>query len=452
MNPIELVDIFKSEINYERINSIGPKKLRNKEDGIQLPDLFQYKFAYSEINAKKESIVSEINNKNGTTLERVAFYKKEQNVPIQTYVNILNKITYFFNSNKDSTDMFIVVGIDGTYNNDIDMTEMLNMGFYDITNGVPIDIKSYGNENKNREIYSATDYITKNKEKFKNVIIVADRAYFSYDFIKFLIANNIKFIIRVKGEGENLNSKKVLSPSTPKYNTIINIRRHIKIVTYKNEIQKTVYSRKSKKESDKHKLKIKNDCVIVTNLLDKKTYSNEKLLELYRSRWAIEVFFKFIKSNFKFQHMKENSDIDHTKMYICELIITFIAKIIEEYYKKKYPIKKSEKGIIYSINKSNLIKGIFDVLIYDILNDELTNEKLDRFCKSYIKIIQNKEDRSFPRTSKTPFTKWYIKGYSNLTKFMRVIKCIINGKTDELDDNLKTLARKIISIDDIEYN
>lgn len=79
------------------------------------------------------------------------------------------------------------------------MSDCLNLGLYDITNDLPIDIKCYGNKNKNKEVFVATDYIKNNINKFKDAIIVVDRAYFSYDFMDFLIKNNLKFIIRAKG-------------------------------------------------------------------------------------------------------------------------------------------------------------------------------------------------------------------------------------------------------------
>lgn len=99
-----------------------------------------------------------------------------------------------------------------------------------------------------------------------------------------------------------------------------------------------------------------------------------------------------------------------------------------------------------------MINGIFDFLIYNILHNKLIDNILDQFCKSYIKIIQNKDNRTYPRTSKTPFTKWYVKGYSNQTKYMNIIDAIINNKVNELNKNLKTIARKIISIDDRNYS
>ena len=61
----------------------------------------------------------------------------------------------------------------------------------------------------------------------------------------------------------------------------------------------------------------------------------------------IEVHFKYIKNNYKFQSIKERSKIGYKKMFICEQIITLIAKIIENYYTKKKPFNKSKNNISY---------------------------------------------------------------------------------------------------------
>ena len=53
------------------------------------------------------------------------------------------------------------------------------------------------------------------------------------------------------------------------------------------------------------------------------------------------------------------------------------------------------------------------------------------FNKSYIIIITNEKDRSFSRNAKTPFTKWYIKGYSEMTKYAKIVDAILNLELKE---------------------
>jgi len=52
-------------------------------------------------------------------------------------------------------------------------------------------------------------------------------------------------------------------------------------------------------------------------------------------------------------------------------------------------------------------------------------------------------------TSKTPFTKWYIKSYTDKYKFNKLIDVIVNNNTDKLNKNLKLEANnlKIIKLD-----
>ena len=421
--------------------------MRNHTNGIQLADSMFYRFIYSKKEMTKDRVVSFINNINGKLFTRQSYDSKEDNIPLQTYINIFDKIKNYYNCNYNQENNSKLIAIDGTYNNSHQGNEMLNMGFYDVSNSIPIDIKLYGKENKNKEISSATNYIIQNIDYFKNNIIVCDRGYFSYDFLNFLIEKDLKFIIRVKGDVANLDSSKVLKTNTPKYAKILKIRQSIRIIKYDKIIEKKIYSSNSKKKIDEHSLKIKNDCNIITNLLDKNTYSNELIMKHYKSSWNIEVFFKYIKTNFKFQHIKEKIQKKYTKMYFCELIISYIAKLAEIHYMQKFNNNIKEK-----INKSNLVNGIFDILLNFIVNGKLTAEKLDLFCQTHIKIIKNKEDRSFPRTSKTLFTKWYIKGYSNLTKYMSIIEAIKANDLSKLNKNLKTLAKKVTSIDDITYN
>lgn len=72
--------------------------------------------------------------------------------------------------------------------------------------------------------------------------------------------------------------------------------------------------------------------------------------------------------------------------------------------------------------------------------------------KTSIHIIKNETGRSFPRHSKTPFTKWYVKGYSVATQMKKIIDAIINKKINTLNKNLKVIANRIISIDGMEYS
>jgi len=53
-------------------------------------------------------------------------------------------------------------------------------------------------------------------------------------------------------------------------------------------------------------MEVLNDCVLITNIAN---FNKEELLEKYRKKWDIEVFFKIIKNNFKIQHTSEKNNV-----------------------------------------------------------------------------------------------------------------------------------------------
>ncbi len=67
--------------------------------------------------------------------------------------------------------------------------------------------------------------------------------------------------------------------------------------------------------------------------MDLSKYTDKNLFEMYKSGWDIELTSRsIIKNNFKFQQMKEKDTINYKKMYYCELIITYLMKLIENDY------------------------------------------------------------------------------------------------------------------------
>ena len=110
---------------------------------------------------------------------------------------------------------------------------------------------------------------------------------------------------------------------------------------------------------------------LVTNL-PIETHNDDKIKELYKQRWSVELFFKLLKYNFKFEHLKEhNGDKNYDKykkLYLINMIIIYIAKIIEKVHlnndvniqqnltktkcKKNKTIKYVNKP-----NKSNIIQN-----------------------------------------------------------------------------------------------
>jgi len=438
---LHIKNIFESNINYNIINELSNVKLRKRD--IDLIDAFYYRLAYSQINITKESIASHLNFINKTNYSYQGYDKKEHNIPLTFYRLILDQLASCYNTiiRNNFQNTLVTIAVDGTYNNNRNYEEMLNMGFYDVTNNIPIDIESFGRKGKNKEIKCTKSYIKKNRKKFRNTILIGDRAYFCYDFMKFLDDNGIYFIIRSRGDANNLDPNTRLSKSNRNYKIIMDLRSKTRHIVCKNIVEKVVHDTKGKKNIIKHTIRIEDNCHLITNLLDCDNYPPDQLAIIYKSRWDIEVFFKYLKHNFKFQHLREkDKQNNYEKLYMSELIITYIAKIIEKENEHK------NKGTTIKINESHLVKGIFDKLLHKLLHNKLVTNEYNNFCKTYIKLINNKRNRSFPRTSKTAFSKWYVKGYSHNSQLVKMINAILNNTINKLNKNLKTKAKRIKEI------
>lgn len=131
--------------------------------------------------------------------------------------------------------------------------------------------------------------------------------------MEYLCINNLKFIIRAKGEVLNLDKNHNIKKGISNYDKIVNIKDKVNIIKCKNIDKKTIYTRKTKKEPIKYIIDVENDCNLVTNL-DIKEYTDQQILNIYKSRCDIEVFFKYLKNNYKFQHMKTYGQREENKI------------------------------------------------------------------------------------------------------------------------------------------
>lgn len=425
----KLNELFSKFTNYNFINKINEKQLRNIENGISLSDVFFYCFQYTKQSTTKEFITSKINNTDNKIFTRHAYENKGNNISLEVYNEIFANIITIYNSLCEPIQKQKLVAVDGTNNLDNKNNIMLNMVYYDITNDIPIDITYNGHENRNKEVKCLLEDIINNSEKYKNVILIGDRCYFTYKLLNTLIEKNINFVIRIKGKGKYIE-KNLHNPDK------------IRIVKCLSHIDKIIYPSSRKKHITKtRKITLNNDCLIITNLDN--SYIDSKIINFYRSRWEIETFIKFVKYNFKFAELDEKNIVKHKKMYMCELIITYIMNLLIHYI--NFDIKNTNESVS-KINKSNIISGLYDSLLYDIVHCKLTKDKLDIFCNSYIKIYTNKTNRTFERKSKRPHKKWSNKGYSDMSKYERICDAIENKCIDTLHKNLKMIARRIIKL------
>ena len=192
-------------------NLLSKNNIKTRQNKLTFIDTLCYIFNYSFIDTTKLSVTSDYNYDNNKIIDRTSYYRKELKIPITFYENILIKLKNYYDKYYDRYNIidlndkksnYQIGPVDGTYNHtNVDnkkgiLETSLNMGYYNVTKNIPIDIDFRGKENKNKEISSFIDYINKKKFDVNNIIFVFDRAYFSHDFIKFLNDKKINYVIR----------------------------------------------------------------------------------------------------------------------------------------------------------------------------------------------------------------------------------------------------------------
>ena len=141
-------------------------KTRNKK--ISFTDALCYYFNYSFIDNTKLEVVTDLNIENDKSVHPSNYQKKEAKIPLSFYEKVFLKIKELFDKYKSNNKLKNIISVDGTYNNtniknDGTLETSLNMGYYDNTNRIPIEIQYRGQENKNKEIDSFIKFIENNK-------------------------------------------------------------------------------------------------------------------------------------------------------------------------------------------------------------------------------------------------------------------------------------------------
>lgn len=434
-------ECFKKHINETTINK---HKKYNKKIKIDTKYLILYRFFNSFFSKEKSSEL--INN--FITYDRSSFHRQEQQINIDFYEQLNKDISIICNNAiKNKRNKYVFMGVDGTYSNGENYNNSLNMGYFDVMNDIPIEIDIKGINNKNKEIDALMDKIKSDINLFKNKVIVVDRLYFCYKLIHFLITHEIKFIIRCKGNCKNLKLNTVVKDKE----LIGLIKDNTRIITYNDVVTKTI-TINNKNKNKKHKntrytIDIKNDYVLITNL--SKHFTNQKILNLYKLRWNIETYFKLVKHNFNFQHLTNKNEIEIEKQFLCINMICSICKIFNLY------LTEHEKEInndvldelIIKCNETKLIRFFQNWFLKTLIIDKNTKyEEYVKKMKPYTCVRKYKKNGSNPRHCKTPFMKWYIKKYSNQSEIVKILEAIENGTLNDLNDNLKSKAKRIIII------
>lgn len=427
--------MFAKDINYlfkDADTEIKDMLIKNNKNTRQrilsFRDALCYNFNYIFKHRNQLDAINEYKFNNNVDCHKSAFYRKEKKIPLEYYKNIHERILKIHNKYTGKYD-YNIIAVDGTYNNtniknNKDLETSLNMGYYDINNNIPIELKFKGEHYKNREIDSLIEQLEENNIELSNIILVLDRGYCSFKLFDYLNSKNIKFVIRIR------NNCKCIKNNKSNYRIVNFNYNKSSIIELKN---------KQKDIVEKYNVIVNVNCNMITNL-SSDIFDNEKIKEIYNSRWKVEEFFKLVKSNFKFSNMKEHNDeteITYMKSYYIIQTICILEGILEKIFKDYIDTsKQNHKDYNITINKSNLIEGI-EKIINDIIFSKLDANRVYLLGKIYIEFNYCKKNTNNPRISKTPFTKWYVKDYHSKYDVQKIFDAYITDDKTKINKNLK---------------
>ena len=463
-------------------------KIRNRE--TTFIDALLYKFNYSIKDKTKEQIAGEINLLNNKNTFVNSFNYRENQIPVSTYKNIFNNVSQLYKQlKKTELNELIKIAVDGTFNNtnvnnSCILETSLNMGYYDVTNDIPLDLTFEGVNKKNSELSTLINYLNE-KNITNNCILILDRIYCKYDFIDYLVKNNYKFVVRFRNNCKNFNKIEAIKEIRifkffEEHHNNITFDKYSKYIKPKDldakieqqniqnnetDLKKCKNKKKNKKRSNvkinKNLLKkdingitfnnvditMKYEYTLLTNL-NSADYDDDEIKKIYKERWSVELFFKLLKYNFKFEHLtehnKKQSSDSYLKLYLVNLTMIYLSKIIEKMYiynngfEENKEIKKTNNTVsrtyIRKINKSLVIKGCYNI-IKELFNGCLTSKKLKDISDNFVKYSYILQGIKKERKAKTPFLKWYVKGHSNRSLLCKIIEAKLTNNTSKLNDN-----------------
>ena len=179
----------------------------------------------------------------------------------------------------------------------------------------------------------------------KNTTYVFDRAYMDFNWWNEINTAGAFFVTRFKKNNA--------------YIEITELQATNDIISSQTINLKSKYSKKAKNkyyEKPLRRIEVKRDgkepLVLVTNDFKR---SDEEIAELYKQRWQIELFFKWIKQNLKIKKFLGRSE-NAIKTQICIALISYLLlKVVSEAKEiwEKLPLKD-----IVILIKNNLFRSL----------------------------------------------------------------------------------------------
>jgi hypothetical protein len=300
------------------------------------------------------------------------------------------------------------------YNNNKCTTVSINT-LFDNTNGMPLDL---GIDLLNSETKKYLEQMNGiNDTKY---IFIFDRNYYCNEILKHISDNKFNAIFRLKGNYTFLS----------KFNT------------NKSSKDKIVYLLNNKIVSKKTcgsvavrliKYKTKEDIILCTTLIDKHKYPLKLIINLYKDRWDVELFYKILNFNLKLNYSKSKTINTLMHDIYSKLVIMSLAKLIKAITMKFSSPFSTNEHISFSSCMEHAVH-LFFLMLY-------TDCGYDYFCTNIINLCMNTvkydNNRQFDRRATRIGYKWYTLQYiAKISK--QKVKLNKNNKEHKCKQTIKT--------------
>jgi hypothetical protein len=214
---------------------------------------------------------------------------------------------------------------------------------------VPDYVCFYTAQTYNSENVALTETITENKKAATNITIF-DRGITSRANYDKLTDENVMYISRI-----DPNARHTIHSENKLKNTI-------ETDTLSITSDSWIYLYTQNKKRSKHAVRViaatkKADGEKISFITNIKKMAPKAITEIYKSRWQIEIFFKFIKQHLNFSHLLNRTE-NGIKVV---MYVTMIVAILLEQYKKLNKING------YKIAKKRFAQDLETDIIYNLV-------------------------------------------------------------------------------------
>jgi len=315
------------------IGQIGNlKSLREIVDSINFQSNNQYHLGMKKNISK--STLAEANEKRDWRIYREVFYSLLKKMPDKTQSETQSVIKLI-----DSSPIRLDL-LNHPWAEKTQRIEGIKLHLvYDLTHTIPTYFEFSGA--RTNDIEKA-----KNLEIASNTTYVMDRGYMDFNWWNEIDEKGAYFVTRLKRNNALEEVSKIQRENEQVSSQLI----RLKTKTFKDG-RKNKYAQKVLRKVIVQR-ETKSPLILVTNDLKR---SSSEIAELYKQRWQIELFFKWIKQNLKIKKFLGRSE-NAVKMQICIALILYVLLCME----------KELKEICKNISMKNLLKIIGNNMFYTL--------------------------------------------------------------------------------------